>query len=391
MSSSSTSAYTGSWSDVLVEADSALEKANASPSIAIQNGADDKEHTLMLRNIPNNKTHGDIRKLLDKHFDSTRYNAIALPPDLGNPQLSDYEKGELKVHLEYSNNGYAFVNFRTKRDADRCKTLLNGFEWEDSKRVTPSRRPTTKVLHILDAKDQGLNKLVEKHRNSQIWHRSIPPCADCRYLLFNEDGSPQEFPVGDPQVPERWIHSLLIIEKQEGRFWCEDYVEGTYKYGHEKLLWDLLARWQENYPALFSGWKTQASENCTSYCSTRRKKRAGRGTSAGYGQPRRASCQYDEYHACSYCGCQFAGNFCNYCGSPRANSIFVQFQRLPNVIMQQPGQQQHFLAQEQHPLRLPNVAMPMPEMVSTELSIDPMCMTATEAQLRAAQPECYED
>jgi hypothetical protein len=176
----------------------------------------DKTHALYLRNIPPNLMITQLKELLDDHCLSGRYCAIVLPPDLGRPQTLN-RQGKLKLdgfgHLCFSNCGYAFISFCTKGDGQECKRKLDGWnQW--GKYGSGSK----KTLAITEAHVQGLDNLIEKHQNSEVWHKSVPP--NCHYLLFDERGHKKPWPRPSKRIPEplALIKAQNIIRQSGGKF-----------------------------------------------------------------------------------------------------------------------------------------------------------------------------
>jgi len=76
-------------------------------------------------------------------------------------------------------SGFAFVNFSSVAMAQRVMSRLNGFCMDDA------------ALDVCwSEKDQGLELLVERHRNSPLMHPSV--AEELRPLLL-EDGAPVPF------------------------------------------------------------------------------------------------------------------------------------------------------------------------------------------------------
>mmetsp|Transcript_95526 Transcript_95526/g.270028 ORF Transcript_95526/g.270028 Transcript_95526/m.270028 type:complete len:432 (+) Transcript_95526:84-1379(+) len=107
--------------------------------------------TVMLRNLPTSYTRVALLELLeDEGFDGT-FDFVYLPMDFGS-----------KTCL-----GYAFVNFVSASDADRCWQVFAGFtDWGVD---------TDKVCEVTWGDPyQGLQAHVERYQNSPVMHNSVP-------------------------------------------------------------------------------------------------------------------------------------------------------------------------------------------------------------------------
>jgi hypothetical protein len=179
-------------------------------------GGVDNTNALYLRNIPPNLMIRQLQDLLDDRGLFGSYCAIVLPPDLGRPQTLN-RQGELKFDLSgdlcFSNYGYAFIIFRTKRDGQECKLKLD--EWNQWGKYGSGSK---KSLAIAEAHVQGLDNLIEKHQNSEVWHQSVP--LNCRYLLFDEHGCEKPWPLPSKriQAPLSLINAQHIIMQNGGKF-----------------------------------------------------------------------------------------------------------------------------------------------------------------------------
>jgi len=115
-------------------------------------GADKSEQqktTVLLRNLPTDFTRAAFLELLeDEGFDGT-FDFVYLPIDFG-----------AKVCL-----GYAFVNFVTPSDAQRCWQIFGGYSDWDS----------PKVCEVTWGEPcQGLQAHIDRYRSSPVMHKSIP-------------------------------------------------------------------------------------------------------------------------------------------------------------------------------------------------------------------------
>lgn len=135
-------------------------------------GATEKEEpkgpktTVLLRNLPSDFTRAALLELLeDEGFDGG-FDFIYLPMDFG-----------AKVCL-----GYAFVNFVTGSDAQRCWEIFSGYsDWESDKPCEVTWGEPC----------QGLQAHIERYRNSPVMHKSIP--EEWKPLIF-KDGVRMPFP-----------------------------------------------------------------------------------------------------------------------------------------------------------------------------------------------------
>lgn len=119
-------------------------------------GASDEESseshtTVMLRNIPNNYSREMLLSLIDKEGFASSYDFVYLPIDFSSQ----------------AGLGYAFVNFVTSDDAERCQQHFEGFcDWSV---------PSEKVCSVTWAgPHQGLRPHVERYRNSPVMHDTVP-------------------------------------------------------------------------------------------------------------------------------------------------------------------------------------------------------------------------
>lgn len=124
--------------------------------------------TVMLRNLPNDVTRSMLLKLLDGKGFAGKYDFAYLPVDLS--------RG--------AGLGYAFVNMNTATDAQRVRATLEGYRrWP---------MPSRKVCSVGWSNPcQGLKANVERYRNSNIMHDSVPDEFKPVLLV---DGRRVEFP-----------------------------------------------------------------------------------------------------------------------------------------------------------------------------------------------------
>mmetsp|Transcript_7222 Transcript_7222/g.20352 ORF Transcript_7222/g.20352 Transcript_7222/m.20352 type:complete len:412 (-) Transcript_7222:135-1370(-) len=122
--------------------------------------------TVLLRNLPEDFTRAALLELLeDEGFEGT-FDFVYLPMDFG-----------AKVCL-----GYAFVNFVSGSDAQRCWEIFSGYsDWESDK-----------VCEVTWGEPcQGLQAHIDRYRNSPVMHKSIP--EEWKPLIF-QDGARLPFP-----------------------------------------------------------------------------------------------------------------------------------------------------------------------------------------------------
>merc|ERR550532_3119716 len=80
--------------------------------------------------------------------------------------------------------GYAFVNFLSAFDAQRCWGVFDGFsDWGT---------PNSKVCELMwSDPHQGIDALIERYRNSPVMHDSVPEEWKPAYFV---DGVQVSFP-----------------------------------------------------------------------------------------------------------------------------------------------------------------------------------------------------
>jgi hypothetical protein len=125
--------------------------------------------TVMLRNMPNNYTRDMLLDLVDSMGFEGCYDFAYLPVDF---------KSQAGL-------GYAFINFVTSVEAQRCFDQFEGFsEW---------KVPSEKVCTVTwGSPYQGLEAHVERYQNSPVMHHSIPD--EWKPVLFDEQGVRVPFP-----------------------------------------------------------------------------------------------------------------------------------------------------------------------------------------------------
>merc|ERR1719247_3603749 len=107
--------------------------------------------TVMLRNMPNNYTRDMLLELVDTMGFTCCYDFAYLPVDF---------KSQAGL-------GYAFINFVTSIEAQRCFECFEGFSgW---------KVPSEKVCTVTwGSPYQGLEAHIERYQNSPVMHHSIP-------------------------------------------------------------------------------------------------------------------------------------------------------------------------------------------------------------------------
>jgi len=107
--------------------------------------------TVMIRNMPNNYTLDMMLELVDLMGFIGTYNFAYLPVDF---------------HSQ-AGLGYAFLNFATVADAQRCFRTLEGFSnW---------KVPSDKVCTVTwSSPTQGLEEHIDRYRNSPVMHPALP-------------------------------------------------------------------------------------------------------------------------------------------------------------------------------------------------------------------------
>lgn len=124
--------------------------------------------TVMLRNMPNNYTRDMLLDLVNSMGFTGCYDFAYLPVDF---------KSQAGL-------GYAFINFVSTAEAQRCFECFEGFsEW---------RVPSEKVCTVTwGSPYQGLEAHIERYQNSPVMHQSIPD--EWKPVLL-EDGVRVTFP-----------------------------------------------------------------------------------------------------------------------------------------------------------------------------------------------------
>jgi len=113
--------------------------------------SDEWRTTVMLRNMPNNYTRDMLLELVNSMGFAGCYDFAYLPVDF---------KSQAGL-------GYAFINFVSTAEAQRCFDCFEGFsEW---------KVPSEKVCTVTwGSPYQGLEAHIERYQNSPVMHHSIP-------------------------------------------------------------------------------------------------------------------------------------------------------------------------------------------------------------------------
>lgn len=153
---------------------------------ADQNAACGSRTTVMLRNIPSGCMRMDILELLEDEGLSGSFDFLYLPMDFGTQCCL----------------GYAFVNFLSPADAQRCWRIFDGFsDWG---------RPSEKVCEVSwSDPQQGLQANIERYRNSPVMHPTVP--EEWKPLVL-QNGAPVQFP-----PPTKMIKAPKLRTRPEPR------------------------------------------------------------------------------------------------------------------------------------------------------------------------------
>lgn len=142
--------------------------------------------TVMLRNLPNSYTRSMLVELIDAEGFQNRYDFVYLPVDFSSQ----------------AGLGYAFVNFVSPEDADRCQEHFEGF--------TGWNIPSEKVCSVTWAgPHQGLVQHVERYRSSPVMHESVPD--EWKPALYMAGAGRLDFP-----PPTQAIRKPKIRRRPEG-------------------------------------------------------------------------------------------------------------------------------------------------------------------------------
>jgi hypothetical protein len=122
----------------------------------------------MLRSLPEGLSRAELLALLDSRGLAGKYNFLYMPFDFDS----------------MANLKHAFVNMVTPADVNHIWAVLDGFsDWP---------RPSSSVCALAwNNKQQGLEDLIERYRNSPVMHRSV--ADECKPVLL-KDGVKVPFP-----------------------------------------------------------------------------------------------------------------------------------------------------------------------------------------------------
>jgi hypothetical protein len=154
----------------------------ATPGEFVAQDVDGERTTVMLRNLPNSYSRSMLLELIDAEGFGGSYDFVYLPVDFSSQ----------------AGLGYAFVNFISPADADRCQRHFEGF--------TRWQVPSEKVCSVTWAgPHQGLNPHVERYRNSPVMHESVPD--EWKPAIFTSTGRiafpPPTQPIRKPKIRRR--------------------------------------------------------------------------------------------------------------------------------------------------------------------------------------------
>jgi hypothetical protein len=160
-------------------ADGSMSAASyMSPQWAEQTDMECAEHvegqewrtTVMLRNMPNNYSRDMLLELVESMGFAGCYDFAYLPVDF---------KSQAGL-------GYAFINFVSTAEAQRCFECFEGFsDW---------KVPSEKVCTVTwGSPYQGLEAHIERYQNSPVMHHSIPD--EWKPVLLDQCGVRIAFPV----------------------------------------------------------------------------------------------------------------------------------------------------------------------------------------------------
>jgi hypothetical protein len=129
---------------------------------------DETKTTVMLRNLPNDYTRAALLELMDQRGFPLKYDFVYLPIDF-----------KFQAGL-----GYAFVNFVSPQDAQRCWEVFEGFQDWGLK--------TSKTCSVTWGDPlQGLEAYITRYRDSPVMHNDVPD--EWKPVLF-KDGRRLPFP-----------------------------------------------------------------------------------------------------------------------------------------------------------------------------------------------------
>lgn len=161
--------------------------SGSNSSVGAANPLDGPRTTVMLRNLPDGFTREMLLSLLDSEGFEGCYDFAYLPVDFGTLRSLRH----------------AFVNLLSPEDAERLRQHLDGFKhWKP---------PCDSVLSVAwNDKQQGLNVLVERYRNSPVMHEAVPD--ECKPLIL-EKGRRSHFPPATQKIkPPKSLKGLNRVE-----------------------------------------------------------------------------------------------------------------------------------------------------------------------------------
>jgi len=149
------------------------------------NGPEVPEHertTLMLRNVPTECTRAEFMKIMDSKGFENQYDFVYLPTSF----------------RTWRSMGYAFANMVTPEAARRVMTELQGFSsWETN--------PQGEQIDISWSTLQGLDRHLERYRNSPVMHQGV---ADKYRPLHLVNGVAAPFPGPTKKLKEPRLRPL---------------------------------------------------------------------------------------------------------------------------------------------------------------------------------------
>jgi len=114
------------------------------------NAPQDQPTSIILRNLPLDMTRHQLLKMLNREGFAGKYDLVYLPRDFKTS----------------ANLGYAFVNLVEHSEGVRMQKRFDGFcRW-------PCR--SAKKCETAWSSQQGLAAYIERYRNNQVMHRSVP-------------------------------------------------------------------------------------------------------------------------------------------------------------------------------------------------------------------------
>jgi hypothetical protein len=128
-----------------------MEQKVQVPVQTVRENREQKNTTVMLRNLPNDYTREMVLELLDEEGFRGKYDFVYVPLDF----------------KRWGGLGYAFVNMVETEDALKAISVLNGFRrW---------RKMSQKVLEVVWGEPmQGLGCHLDRYRNSPVMHDDVP-------------------------------------------------------------------------------------------------------------------------------------------------------------------------------------------------------------------------